>query len=62
MHFMCCDTHRAWQLYFIEGAHQLGHPMTAAVLRTAREEMHCVCLCVRAHRQECWQVSLRKNL
>lgn len=32
------------QLYYVESLHLLGHPMTAAVLRTVVKEVHCTFL------------------
>jgi len=33
--------HQARQLYLVESLHLSGHPLTAAVLRTAIKETHC---------------------
>jgi len=32
------------QLYYVESLHLLGHPVTAAVLRTVVKEIHCTFL------------------
>jgi hypothetical protein len=36
--------HQAWQLYYVENLHLLGHPVTAALIKTVVKEIHCTLL------------------